>query len=129
MRRVEVIIRSSETRSASTQVPLWEVDVLKMVHGPEAVTTGEESDCGQEYPDAAAEFDRLARRYAANDEGNPFVVRIYGSASRLGQIIAAVEAGDELGEDEPEVAPIPKRKSGRPRKAPAADSAPESIDE
>lgn len=111
MRLVQVKITQSEVQSSQLEVGAWEVDVLRMIHGPNNVEIVGESRCKRAYPDPAAELDRLHRRYGArNDEGgtpvNSGVSAVYGlnGADRIAEIIER----EQSIEDGTYVAPAPK---------------------
>jgi hypothetical protein len=114
VRLVQVRVTQSEVQSSQLEVGAWEVDVLRVIHGPQNVEVVGESSCKRDYPDPAAELDRLHRRYGArNDEGgtpvNSGVSAVYGvnGAERIAEIIEREQSIEDGTYEEP--APKPAR--------------------
>jgi hypothetical protein len=79
MRRFQVTIQRSELCSLTELVGEWEIPILQLVHGAEAVAIGNFTKDAQSYPAPAVEFERLERRYRENPAtGVPRVAEVYG---------------------------------------------------
>lgn len=73
LKRLKVSVRRSELQTTHTDIPAWELPVLRVVY-PEkdAVQVLGEIIVNREPPVAQAEFERLQRRYGRieNDDGS-----------------------------------------------------------
>lgn len=79
MRRFQVSIQRSELCTLADSVGEWEIPILQLVHGAEAVAIGEFKKDSRAYPAAAPEFERLERRYGENPAtGVSRVAEVYG---------------------------------------------------
>lgn len=81
MRRFYVTIQRTELLTITEHVGEWEIPVLQLVHGAERVAVGTFTKDAQPYPAAAAEYERLERRYRENPAtGATRVAEVYGAA-------------------------------------------------
>jgi hypothetical protein len=112
IRHVYVDIRRNEGATVRNSFPAWEIPILKVVHGEDAITVMGEKLVNREPPEAHDEFTRLNNRYrrGSNEDGSqgtPYVHMVYGElgVQKLQQAIeAAVTAapqGDLTGFGEP----------------------------
>jgi len=112
IRHVTVDIRRNEGATIRNSFPQWEIPVLKVVHGEDAVTEVGEKLVNRELPDAHEEFIRLNNRYkrGRNDDGSqgtPYVHMVYGElgvaklAQALEAAVTAVPEGDLIGLGDP----------------------------
>ena len=115
MRHVRVKIVRDQNTVHSTTVPRWEVPVIGFMFDDGNVTeTGESVKLDREYPDPAAEFERLATVYGSDSKsGVPHVASVYGNAGQgvraLAKAIAEAKVEDEAEEEAPKPAPTLKR--------------------
>lgn len=120
MRRFNVSIQRSELLTIPDQVGEWEIPILQLVHGPEAVAISTSVKDANSYPAASVEYERLERRYGENPAtGTSRVAEVYGPAPGGVRILhqaikeaaleherAVTEAGDVLGDElNEEIAP------------------------
>lgn len=96
IRHVFVDIRRNEGATVRNSFPEWEIPILKVVHGEDAITEMGEKLVDRDPPGAADEFTRLNTRYKrsrADDgaQGTPYVHMVYGElgVAKLGAAIAA----------------------------------------
>lgn len=64
----EVEVTKSELASFRKVVPRWETDLLRAVHGEDAVQVVSQVELDQDPPDATEEYIRLEGRYISRDE-------------------------------------------------------------
>lgn len=134
MRRITVSIGRSERESAQISVGAWEVDILRLVHGPQHVQVVGNTTDGNDYPDPQVEFERLCKRYGEDREngGAPFAAQIFGAmgASRVAELMEHEQAIEDGTYVEPVAAPVAQRQGKQQRKVkvPAAPQA-QTIDE
>lgn len=83
MRYVKVKVKRDVNTVYNRAVPEWEVPVLQFIFeegNVELLNEFEEAE-GRDLPDAAFEFDRLARAYGSDPQsGVPYVASVYGQA-------------------------------------------------
>lgn len=81
MRRFQLSIQRTELLTISESVGEWEIPILQLVHGAAAVAIGGFTTDSAPYPAAAAEYERLERRYRENPAtGATRVSEVYGPA-------------------------------------------------
>lgn len=79
MRRFQLSIQRSELLTIPDSVGEWEIPVMQLVHGAEAVSIGGFTKDPSPYPAAAVEYERLERRYGENPAtGVSRVAEVYG---------------------------------------------------
>jgi hypothetical protein len=109
IRHITVDIRRNEGATIRNSFAAWEIPVLKVVHGEDAVTVIGEKLVNRDPPEPHDEFTRLNTRYkrGRNDDGSqgtPYVHMVYGElgVAKLAQAIsdAVTEApeGDLVGD-------------------------------
>lgn len=96
IRHAFVDIRRNEGATIRNSFPLWEIPILKVVHGEDSVNVISEKLVDREPPEAHDEFTRLNERYkrSRNDDGSqgtPFVHMVYGELGAQ-KLAAAIEA-------------------------------------
>lgn len=96
IRHIFVDIRRNEGATVRNSFPAWEIPILKVVHGEDAITEMGEKLVDREPPEAHDEFTRLNTRYKRSraDDGaqsTPYVHMVYGElgVAKLGAAIAA----------------------------------------
>lgn len=96
VRHMFVDIRRNEGATIRNSFPLWEIPILKVVHGEDAITEIGEKLVDRDPPEAHDEFTRLNTRYKrsrADDGGQstPYVHMVYGElgVAKLKQAIDA----------------------------------------
>lgn len=112
MRKTQTLVTRGPMEAIGVAVWPWEVEILRAMYGDSE--TVEQGPTGPELPipDAANEFDRIARRYGMHDDAKvPWVQVVYGPFGR-GEFARAVQAAaagtEEGGEDLPPARPAPK---------------------
>jgi hypothetical protein len=129
IRHVFVEIRRNEGATISNSFPEWEVPILRVVHGDDAVKEIGDRLVNRDLPDAQDEFVRLNDRYKRSraDDGSqstPFVHMVYGQfpQQKLAQAIQdayreAPTAGDLVGDTGDEgIAEVPKAAAAAPHR-------------
>lgn len=103
MRLAIVSVRRDETHTQHLNVPPWEIEIMKAVHGSAAITVLGETFADRELSTPEEEYDRLVRRYGIDaDTETPYVSQVYGlyaaGIRALGQEMRATQEGveDEL---------------------------------
>jgi len=96
IRHVFVDIRRNEGATIRNSFPLWEIPILKVVHGEDSVTEIGEKLVDRDPPEPHDEFTRLNTRYkrSKNDDGSqgtPYVHMVYGELG-VAKLKAAIDA-------------------------------------
>lgn len=108
IRHIFVDIRRNEGATVRNSFPLWEIPILKVVHGEDAITEMGEKLVDRDPPDAHDEFTRLNTRYKRSraDDGaqsTPYVHMVYGElgiaklAAAIAAAVVAAPEGDLVG--------------------------------
>lgn len=108
IRHVFVDIRRNEGATVRNSFPLWEVPILKVVHGEDSITVVGEKLVDREPPEAHDEFTRLNTRYKRSraDDGaqsTPYVHMVYGElgvaklAAAIAEAVVDAPQGDLTG--------------------------------
>jgi hypothetical protein len=89
MRRVIVLVKLNELHSVRREVPPWEVDILRRIHGDNDVKLEGETRCNLRVPDPGSEWDRLSLRFGSDRETKvPHVQTVFGSPDHLAALMA-----------------------------------------
>ncbi len=96
IRHVHVSIRRNEGATINNSFPAWEIPILKVVHGEDAIEVLGEKLVARDPPEPHDEFTRLNTRYKRGrnedgSQGTPFVHMVYGELG-VAKLAAAIEA-------------------------------------
>lgn len=96
IRHAFVDIRRNEGATVRNSFPLWEIPLLKVVHGEDSVAVLDEKLVNRDPPEAHDEFTRLNERYKRSrnedgSQGTPFVHMVYGELGTQ-RLQAAIDA-------------------------------------
>ena len=92
MKYARITVNKDPMEKIARCVPVYEIPVLKAVHGETAVQLIDEVERDLDAPDVAEEFDRLRRLYRVHPERKvPYVEMVYGQPLS-GGLAKAIEA-------------------------------------
>jgi len=108
IRHIFVDIRRNEGATVRNSFPAWEIPILKVVHGDDAIVEMGDKLVDRDPPEAHDEFTRLNTRYKRSraDDGaqsTPYVHMVYGElgvaklAQAIKESVVAAPEGDLTG--------------------------------
>lgn len=83
VKHVTALVRRDMAEVIPASVFEHEVEILKDIHGEGAVELAPEQPDNPPFEiDASEEFGRLLQRYGENEQGQPYVERVFGRTAR-----------------------------------------------